>query len=260
MSDGSQESRRGERRGAPRQRWRAQVRFWNEHFEAVGFTADISSTGVLVETPRHLEVGTRLHIEIKVGDRSFFSEATVARRRQSPPYAHSLFRPALGLRFVGLIEAVHGFQQEHPDGFQDAAAAPEAIEEGTEPECSPELQPAPESSPEPAPAPAPEPEAAAPSRSLNTESTTVVDLRDREHLRFLYERDLCRGGLLMEPSQPVQLGEKVRVILRLPHGNGDIPVRGSVVSTFSNSREVGLILDEQKQIRLRILEILKGFD
>jgi Tfp pilus assembly protein PilZ len=250
MSDAANEKTRGGKRGAPRQKWRAQVRFWNEHFEAVGFTADISSTGVLVETTRHLEVGTRLHIEIKVGDRSFFSEATVTRRRSSPPYAHSFFKPAVGMRFVGLVEAVQNLKKEQPDAFLEAAEYAESLERAAEADLEPE----------PAPDPAPAPEQAAPSPSLIDETTTVVDLRDRQHLRFLYERDLCRGGLLVEPAQPVALGDRIRVVLRLPEGNGDIPVRGHVVSTFSNSREVGVILDEQKQIRSRLLEILEAFE
>jgi hypothetical protein len=256
MSDGSKEKTRGGKRAAPRQKWRAQVRFWNEHFEAVGFTADISSTGVLVETTRHLEVGTRLHIEIKVGDRSFFSEATVARRRHSPPYAHSFFKPALGLRFVGLVEAVEDLKEEQPDAFLQAAAYAESLEQAAECELEPPAEPEPDSEPEPPPAP----EEAAPRRPLIDGATTVVDLRDREYLRFLYERDLSKGGLLVEPAQPVSLGDRIRVVLRLPPGHADIPVRGHVVSTFSNSREVGLLLDEQREIRGRLLEILEGFE
>ncbi len=94
-------SREGERRRTKRQRRRLRVRLWNDEFEASGFTADISATGLLIEATQPLEIGTRFHLEIFLADRSFFTECVVARKKTYPSYARSMFKPGVGIRFVG---------------------------------------------------------------------------------------------------------------------------------------------------------------
>jgi hypothetical protein len=240
-------TRSGEKRGAKRRRWRAEVRFWNDDFEARAFTSDISNTGVLLETTRRLPLGTRLHLEVVVAGRSFFSEATVARRQDYPAYAQSLFKPALGVRFVGLLEALERAQSGAPDRLPDgepaaAGAAPAAA------------APAPQ---EPEPVPVPE---EPPTRPVEVPPgdgvAAVVDLRAFDRLREVFSRDLCKGALWIEPRGAARLGDELRVLLRLPPPNGDIPLRGRVVSTVSGSRGVGLLLEERRQICRRLEEIL----
>jgi hypothetical protein len=228
-----------DKRSSRRSRCRTQVRVWNEHFETTCFTADVSNSGVLIETARRIPIGTRVHIEVKVGERSFFSEATVARRRESPSYAHSFFKPAIGLRFIGLVEALRELDEnEAADLLQETQAEAKAQQEESG---------AGRSGPEPAS-----------EVLLDGEIDGIVDLRDLDQLRFLYERDLSKGGLLVESRELAQIGSLLRVVIRLPRGHGDLPVRGTVVSAFSDSHEVGLLLEDRKEIRRRILEILES--
>ena len=237
-----------DKRSSRRRRCRTQVRIWNEHFEASCFTADVSNSGLLVETTRRIPIGTRVHIEVKVGERSFFSEATVARRLDYPGYAQSVFKPALGLRFVGLGEALRDLEEEQAAALLQAVSSADAQpgDAGSAFGQGAASEPGPAQS-------APERKSEAP---LNGEFDAVVDLRDAQQLRVLYDRDLSKGGLLVETRELAQIGAQLRVVLRLPPGHGDIPVRGTVVSAFSDSLQVGLLLDERKELRRRLLEIL----
>jgi Tfp pilus assembly protein PilZ len=220
---------RQDQRSAPRQRWRTQVRLWNDDFEAKAFTADISNSGVLIETTRRLPIGARLHLEIKVGDRSFFSEATVARRMDYPTCAHSLFKPAIGCRFVGLVEALHSAGVHSTPGDCMDLEEPDTVTMLPEPETD---------------------------ETPTIEVIARIDLRDPEELRRIFESDLSKGALLVESAREVQIGQDVRVILQLPPPNGEIPLRAQVVSSFSDSREVGLVLIERRLILRRIEELL----
>ncbi len=99
-------------RRTKRQRRRLWVRLWNDEFEASGFTADISATGLLIEATQPLEIGTRFHLEIFLADRSFFTECVVARKKTYPSYARSMFKPGVGIRFVGFAEAIRQVAEE----------------------------------------------------------------------------------------------------------------------------------------------------
>jgi Tfp pilus assembly protein PilZ len=232
MTHSSKPAAQSDKRNAKRRRLRTNVRFWSEKGESVAFTSDVSDKGVLVETARKLPIGTRLHIEVELGDRSYFSEATVVRRRDLPAYAHSFFKPALGLRFLGLIEAVEQMARGERQ-MPGVAGAPLAVEE-------------------------PAPNAA--STEEDDFALPVLDLRDLALLRSLYERDLRKGALLVDLRRPAELGEPISVVLLLPPPNGDITVRGRVVSMFSGSTQVGLLLDERKEIETRLTELLETLE
>jgi Tfp pilus assembly protein PilZ len=232
MAHSSRPAEPSDKRNAQRRRVRTKVRFWNEDGEFVAFTSDVSDNGVLVETARKLPIGTRLHIEVELGDRSYFSEATVARRRDSPAYGHSFFKPALGLRFLGLLEAVEQLARQRRQ-MPGAASGPLAVEE-------------------------PAPDAA--SVEEDDFAPPVLDLRDPALLRSLYERDLRKGALLVDLRRPAELGEPIAVVLLLPPPNGDITVCGRVVSMFSGSTQVGLLLDERKEIDTRLTQLLETLE
>jgi Tfp pilus assembly protein PilZ len=83
------------------------VRWWARDIEGRGFTVDVSNSGLLIETGRPIEIGTRLHLEVGLtDDLPYFTECVVARKRTYPPQARALFKPAVGVRFVTMNEAV----------------------------------------------------------------------------------------------------------------------------------------------------------
>ena len=98
----------GNRRRSKRTRQRLKVRFWCEQFEGVGFTADVSNTGLFLETHHPLEAGARLHLEIAIGDGSHFAEGRVARRKTYPVHARGLFKSGVGIHFVSINESLKG--------------------------------------------------------------------------------------------------------------------------------------------------------
>ncbi len=99
--------RANERRRTKRYRRRMKVRWWADDIEGNGFTVDVSSSGLLIETGRPIAIGTRLHLEVRLTDEiPYFSECVVARKRTYPPQARALFKPAVGVRFVSINEAI----------------------------------------------------------------------------------------------------------------------------------------------------------
>jgi hypothetical protein len=226
MTDSSQATlERRDKRVACRRRSRLQVRFWNEDFEASAFTTDISDSGLLVESARRLEPGTRLHVELELGGRTYLSEVVVARRQDYPQYAQSFFKPALGLRFLGLGEVL----EEESGARAEAAldAAPEALDA-----------------------------AVAPGWKTNGKPSYAVDLRDPGRLRRLYERDLSKGALLVRSGRLPELGSVLCVLLRLPPPHADVPVQGEVVSTLSGTGQVGLLLESRAEIAGHLQRVL----
>ena len=101
------DKKQGDRRGARRVRQRLKLRFWNDRLEGRAFTHDLSVTGLLIETTTAVEIGTRLHLELDLPDESsYFCEVEVARKKVIPRHAQSMYKPGLGLRVVGLVEAL----------------------------------------------------------------------------------------------------------------------------------------------------------
>jgi Tfp pilus assembly protein PilZ len=96
-----------DRRRARRVRQRLKLRFWNDQVEGRGFMHDVSVTGMLIETTTAVEFGSRLHVELDLpeGD-TYFTEVSVVRKKVIPREAQSMYKPGLGVRMVGLIEAI----------------------------------------------------------------------------------------------------------------------------------------------------------
>ena len=112
--------KRPERRHAPRKRARIQTRFWNKDGEGRGYTSDISGGGLFVETRRHFDRGTRLHVELTLKDGPFFIETVVARNVTPPVEVTPVIRSGLGLRVVGLAEVAKSLVEES----KEAASIP----------------------------------------------------------------------------------------------------------------------------------------
>lgn len=99
--------RSSDRRKNKRYKRRMKARWWTDASEGTGFTVDASNSGLLIETGRPIEIGSRMHLELGLNQEvSFFAECLVVRKRTYPPQARALFKPAVGVRFVGLNEAV----------------------------------------------------------------------------------------------------------------------------------------------------------
>ncbi len=113
-----------DRRRAKRVKQRLKLRFWGDSSEGRGFTHDVSVTGMLIETTVAVAIGTRLHVEVELPEeRSYFTEVQVARKKVIPREAHSVFKPGLGVRLVGLREAIR-------DASSAASSAPGAADDG----------------------------------------------------------------------------------------------------------------------------------
>ena len=96
-----------DRRRSRRARHRLKLRFWGDSCEGVGFTHDLSVTGMLIETTSAIPIGERLHLEIDLPEeRTYFAEVAVVRKKVIPHQARSMYKPGLGVRLIGLIEAI----------------------------------------------------------------------------------------------------------------------------------------------------------
>lgn len=93
---------RSDRRGGKRKRARFSIRFWNDDLQGHGHTLDLSPTGLYIETAVALEIGVRLHFEIKHPDGPFLGEAVVARKKRVPQRLRPIAAPGIGLRLVPL--------------------------------------------------------------------------------------------------------------------------------------------------------------
>jgi Tfp pilus assembly protein PilZ len=113
-------SGREDRRKTARRRCRVRVRFWNDELEGSGFTCDISSSGMYIETDMKLEQGTRLHFELKLETGAFFAEGVIARTIKVHRTVRPVMKPGVGVRFMDLTEAIRKVSNETPphDGLE----------------------------------------------------------------------------------------------------------------------------------------------
>ena len=99
-----------DRRRASRRSGRIKVRFWNDRTDRVGYTTDLSPTGLFLETRHALPPGSRLHLELFLPGRSFFVEAEVLRCVEAGPARKSVTKAGLALRVLDLAEALAGLE------------------------------------------------------------------------------------------------------------------------------------------------------
>ena len=96
-----------ERRDDDRRPHRIQVFYWPPGAErrSIGYTKNISTSGMYITTNRLLRKGTRIRVELRSGDEhSVMVEAVVTRAERS---LHQLHPNAMGVRFLTTEELVH---------------------------------------------------------------------------------------------------------------------------------------------------------
>jgi Tfp pilus assembly protein PilZ len=233
------------RRRSKRQKRRLRVRFWSGEIEASGFTADVSNTGLFLVTSQPLEIETRLHLEIEIGGQSYFAEGVVVRRKAYPQYAQSMYRSGVGVRLVGLNEAIeHLGAEQEVAGEQEVpvqeAAADQPLGPDEEPDPDEELDD---------------------TKILEDDvpdGPMLVDLRDPEELGAVYERDIKHGGLLVTTRERPDVGSEVVVPVLLPKPHGQIQCSATVVKLKDSPPRIALLLRDVDQVRARLLEIIRG--
>lgn len=97
-----------ERREDKRRSRRLPVRFWERGSEIrhVGFTTNISSTGMYIATKRPIGKGTRIRAEVGPEGKAFICEAEVAHALQVTPALQTVRQPGMGIRFLPIEELV----------------------------------------------------------------------------------------------------------------------------------------------------------
>ncbi len=210
-------SRGSERRRSKRRRRRLGVRFWNDEVEGSGFTRDISNTGLMIETTTPVDIGGRIHLELKLPDgEPYYAEGLVVRKKVYPRQAASLFKPGLGVKFVGMSEAIREVMRAQ------SHRPPSPLCDDT----------------------------------TRDPGELLVDLREPDELRRVYDCDIRHGGVQIETPNMPPVNEEVSVVLLLPDPNGSITCLGSIVAHVDEPPGVGVRLQDVDQIRGRLLEII----
>ncbi len=83
-----------------------------------------------------------------------------------------------------------------------------------------------------------------------------VDLQDRDQLELIYERDIRRGGLFLPTDQELELGQTIRVELRLPRPHGSLEVRAVVINLSQEPPGAALQILDLDQVRGKLGPIL----
>lgn len=224
-----------DRRAHPRYPRRLEVRFWRQGDTQghMGFTTNVSKTGVFVGTGHSLEPGERIRLEIAANDRGFMAEGRVVRVHRVALALRQVEQPGVGIRFLLPEELIADVL---PAGHGAAAAARAAAAE-PEPSATSETPAAPEAEA------APEPAASAPAATppVTAERRLVaVDFGDRSTFLSVYHRDLSSGGLFVSTPKPSPLQEIVVVELRTPlPGAPVLRFEARVVHRFEPDAVVG---------------------
>jgi Tfp pilus assembly protein PilZ len=101
--------KREERPRAERYTQRIPV-YYREHGQekrSLGYTTNLSTTGMFLTCHRLVAKGTRLQLEISERGRSFYLEAEVTRAEVVPPELRQVKSQGMGLRFLQVDELVH---------------------------------------------------------------------------------------------------------------------------------------------------------
>ena len=99
-----------QRQRSPRRNLRFPVRIWADELQGRGFTRDVSSSGLLIETTQILDLGTWLQVEIELArtDHVYYvSTCVVVRKEARHPQVRPVFTPKMGVRFLSPGEAMY---------------------------------------------------------------------------------------------------------------------------------------------------------
>jgi hypothetical protein len=247
------------RRRAVRRPRRVQVHFWRQGDPAphIGYTTNISLTGMFVATNTPLSSGARVRVEVIDRDRGFMVEGVVAHARKSPPELARLNQSGMGIRFLSVEELVRELMpaglagtEEVPETAPRPAPPPPASPPPTEPMPAaarpPETKPVP---PPPAPAPPPQPVLLSPPPPPPRRPPVPVEpsggsftvrFSGVEEFLEVYRRDILQGGLFVSTRYPARLQETVNVELYPPGLVVDpVMVRARVVQRFEPQSDTG---------------------
>ncbi|MFL6234145.1 MAG: PilZ domain-containing protein [Thermoanaerobaculia bacterium] len=250
------------RRRAIRRPRRVQVHFWRQGDPTahIGYTTNISLTGMFVATNSPLSSGARIRVEVVDRDRGFMVEGVVAHARKSPPELARLNQSGMGVRFLSVEELVRELM---PAGLAGTEEIPrEATASRPEPPSPPAPPPDvtesfPAAAPRPAPPP-PEPVAAPPPKPVvlvpppplpprrppapvePSGGSFTVHFSGIEEFLEVYRRDILQGGLFVSTRYPARLQETVNVELYPPGFVVDpVLLRARVVQRFEPQSDTG---------------------
>ncbi len=107
-----------ERRERERRPRRVQVKFWQRGTEKRyrGYSANISTGGMYIDTNHLVTAGSRIRIEVGSGEHNFMAEAVVARVNKS---LQTLRPSGMGVRFLNIEELVGELIPEIGSGATD---------------------------------------------------------------------------------------------------------------------------------------------
>ncbi len=227
------------RRRATRRARRVQVHFWRqgEPTSYVGYTTNISTTGMFIATNSPIPSGVRVRVEVLDRDRGFMVEGVVAHARKVRAELAAVTQSGMGVRFLSveelvreLIPAVFGQTEEIPRNADRGSFSPGQ-------EASPGLE-----IPEPPPMPEPErvrPAPPSPAAERTTAPFTAtggafsIRFATSEEFLEVYRRDILQGGLFVSTRFPARLQEMVSVELHPPLAFAEpVLIRARVVQRF----------------------------
>jgi hypothetical protein len=127
-------------------RWarRVQVQFWEKGERAkVGYTVNVSATGMFVATSSPCAKGSRITLKVMLPDRSFELEADVKHAVRSSPLLQKVRQSGMGVLFVRRQPRIRELlANEATDGLEplEKSAGEEAVEESADEEVVDEAE------------------------------------------------------------------------------------------------------------------------
>ncbi|MGE0641352.1 MAG: PilZ domain-containing protein [Thermoanaerobaculia bacterium] len=192
---------------------RVEVRFWRRGEETghLGFTTNLSKSGLFLGSATALRPGERLRVEILDRTNGFVAEGEVARVHRVSLAMRQVEQPGVGIRFLTPEELIEELvplaRQAGPAVVQgsagEAPAAPARAGEGADAESPTATADEVEEGGEI--------DASAPARR-----TIPVAFDDPSTFLSVFHRDIQSGGLFVSTAEPVELRETVWIELQLP--------------------------------------------
>jgi Tfp pilus assembly protein PilZ len=238
---------------------RVQVSFWRrgEPTPYIGYTTNISVTGMFIATNSPLAGGSRIRVEVVDRDRGFMVEGVVVHARKISADMTRISLSGMGVRFLTVEELVRELipsalgstaaipnaappavtvteleLPEPPSPFATSSSMPPVFEPFSEPLSSSLGRRGQDAAP-PAPAPMPPPFEPRPVPRPVGEVAFSVHFTSAEEFLEVYRRDILQGGLFVSTLHPARIQESVTVELYPPFpGAAPITLRARVVHRF----------------------------
>ena len=198
-------------RRAVRRPRRVQVHFWRQGDPApyIGYTANISLTGMFIVTNSPLSSGSRIRVEVVDRERGFMVEGVVAHARKMAPALARLNQSGMGVRFLAVDELVRelipaGSRRNRGDSARNR---PDGADAGAADSAAPPAAPSADArgstargrAAEARPPPAPD----RPAVPVATSGGSyTVRFSGVEEFLEVYRRDILQGGSSSRRSTP----------------------------------------------------------